>query len=357
MVAPGRPGPATPILQWLGWLRRGAGWCRVRVIETHASGRLPAVVAHADWSVDPGKRWVACAAHEGGGRYRALMPGPAGPLPDLFGGLRRSAACPGAVLFGFDFPLGLPLAYARRAGVEDFRRLLPTLGRGAWRDFFSVAERAEEVSLARPFYPARAGKRGTVARRHLVEGLGLGSYDDLLRRCDRAGGRRTAACAMFWTLGPQQVGKAAIVGWRDLLIPALRGSHDLALWPFDGGLGELLAGRDIVAAETYPAEVYGHLGLGFGTGAGGKRAQAARAAQAPRLLQRAGDLGLGLDRRLRDAIADGFGPAPDGEDPFDATVGLLGMVNVVLGRRPAGAPGDAGVRRIEGWILGQMEAV
>jgi len=318
-----------------------------------ASNRLPAVVGHADWSVDPGKRWVARAVHEGGGRYRALMPGPAGPLSGLLDGLRQGADRPGPVLFGFDFPLGLPCSYARRAGIDDFRRLLPTLGRGAWRSFFSVAERPEQVGLARPFYPAKAGTRGTVARRHLIDGLGLGSYDDLLRRCDKAGGGRPAACAMFWTLGPQQVGKAAIVGWRNLLIPALRGGHDLALWPFDGDLGELLASRDMVVAETYPAEIYGHLGLGFGTGAGGKRVQSARAAQAPRLLQQARRLGLGLDRRLRDAIADGFGPAPDGEDPFDATVGLLGMVNVVVGGRPAGAPGDAEVRRIEGWSLGQ----
>jgi hypothetical protein len=320
-----------------------------------AEGRLPAVIAHADWSVDPGKRWLARAVLGGGGRHHATAPAPVGPLPDLFDGLRRSAARPGPVLFGFDFPLGLPLAYARRAGVEDFRDLLPGLGRGAWRGFFDVAERAEEVGLARPFYPAKAGKRGTVARRHLLDGLGLGSYEDLLRRCDRAGGERPAACAMFWTLGPQQVGKAAIVGWRDLLIPALRSGRDLALWPFDGDLEDLLAGHECVAAETYPAEVYRHLGLDFGAGTGGKRSQAARVAQAPRLMQQARDLGLGLDPALDAAIAAGFGAAPDGEDPFDAVVGLLGMLNVVRGGRPAGAPADAQVRRVEGWILGQHE--
>lgn len=316
--------------------------------------RPPAVIAHADWSVDPGKRRVARAVREGGG-YRALAPGPAGPLPELFEGLRRSAATAGPVLFGFDFPLGLPLAYARRAGITDFRALLPELGRGAWRDFFSVAERPEEVSLTRPFYPARAGPRGTVARRHLIDGLGLASYRALLRRCDLPGADRPAACAMFWTLGPQQVGKAAIVGWRDLLIPALRGGRDLGLWPFDGDLDALLVRHGLVAAETYPAEVYRHLGLRFGGPGGGKRTRTARAAQAPRLLERARDLGLGLDRELADAIAAGFGAGPDGEDPFDAVVGLLGMVAVVRGERPAGAPAEPDVRRIEGWILGQRE--
>jgi len=34
-------------------------------------------------------------------------------------------------------------------------------------------------------------------------------------------------------------------------------------------------------------------------------------------------------------------------------VGLLGMLNVVLGRRPSGEPDDPLVRRLEGWILGQ----
>ena len=110
-----------------------------------------------------------------------------------------------------------------------------------------------------------------------------------------------------------------------------------------------------MVAETYPAEVYGHLGLwpGDGLRRGSKRLQAARAGPASRLLALAGSLNLRLDAGLREAISDGFGPSPDGEDPFDATVGLLGMVNVALGRRRPGPPCDPEIRRIEGWILGQ----
>ncbi len=317
-------------------------------------GDLPAVVAHADWSLDPRKRWVARAVHEGGGLYRALAPEPAGDLPTFLDDLRRQTARPGALLLGVDFPLGLPLAYARHAGVSDFARLFPELGRGRWRDFFRVAECAEEIGLARPFYPARPGPRGTVARKHLPERLGLPAYGALLRRCDQASEARRAACVLFWTLGPQQVGKAAIVGWRDLLIPALRDGRDLALWPFDGSLGPLLAERDIVAAETYPGEIYGHLGLNEAGGrAFGKRRQAARAERGPRLLERLRRLGIRPEPALRGALLDGFGPAGDGEDPFDAAVGLTGMLNVVLGGRPAGAPEDPEIRRIEGWILGQ----
>ena len=46
---------------------------------------------------------------------------------------------------------------------------------------------------------------------------------------------------MFWTLGGNQVGKAMIVGWRDLLAPARRAGGDVAIWPFDGALAELMS--------------------------------------------------------------------------------------------------------------------
>lgn len=313
---------------------------------------LPAVVAHADWSVDPGKRWVAAAILGGDGGYRATAPRLVGPLPEFLDGLAARAGPEGAVLLGFDFPLGLPARYAARAGVDDFRALLPRLGQGRWRDFFQVAGTRDEVSPARPFYPAKAGPRGTVSRRHLVEGLGLEAYGDLLRRCDEAtaDGRRAAA-AMFWTLGPQQVGKAAITAWRDLLIPALNSGRELAIWPFDGPLAGLVAPGRIVVAETYPGEVYGHLGIAFS--GGGKRSQAARAANAPILRGRARDLGVALERPFGALIAEGFGAGPAGEDPFDATVGLLGMLNVVRGRRAPGEHPDPLTRAVEGWILGQ----
>jgi hypothetical protein len=48
---------------------------------------------------------------------------------------------------------------------------------------------------------------------------------------------------------------------------------------------------------------------------------------------------------LVEAIQDGFGPAKDGEDPFDAVVGLFLMLDVLLGYRQDGAPDDEAVRR------------
>ena len=62
-----------------------------------------------------------------------------------------------------------------------------------------------------------------------------------------------------------------------------------------------------------------------------------------------------LTSRLGATIADGFGTVADGEDRFDAVVGLFGMLDVALGNRPSGEPDDD-TTRIEGWILGQPSA-
>jgi hypothetical protein len=248
----------------------------------------------------------------------------------------------GPILLGFDFPIGLPRAYAKQKGIEDF-----VVGLTSFEDqFYDVATRLDELGPKRPFYPYSPGGR---SKRHLVEGLNL-TWRELLRRCDRASGTRPEACALFWTHGPKQVGKAAITGWRDLLTPALRDGLDLGLWPFDGRLDELLARHRFVVAETYPAEFYRHLGLDL---KGGKGEQTVRRCNAPPLLARANAAGIELDPVLRAQIEDGFGADRRGDDRFDAVIGLFGMLNVVLCRRPAGDPDDDDVRRLEGWILGQ----
>ncbi len=213
---------------------------------------LPSLIAHADWSIHPSKRWLARAALQPEGRYVAFAPEPVGPLDRLCSRLGQEAGS-GHVLLGFDFPIGLPRAYAELAGIANFTAALKQFD----ERFYTVAGREDEICLDRPFYPLRpSGCR----RQQLLAGLGL-AWSDLLRRCDRASETRPAACALFWTLGAQQVGKAAITGWRDVLAPALQAGVDLALWPFQGSLNELLARHRFVVAETYPAEVYGHLRL------------------------------------------------------------------------------------------------
>ena len=306
----------------------------------------PALVAHADWSTGPEKRWLAAAVRQGDGRYRLAPTTRIGPLEDFWRSLEETGE---RALLGFDFPLGLPRAYAGCSGIDDFVEVLPRFGEGRWRRFYDVASRPAEIGLERPFYPARPGG---CRRQELLDGLGLAEWSDLLRRCDRRSAARNAACALFWTLGGSQVGKAAIAGWRDLLAPALRAGLDVALWPFQGPLDGLLARHRYVVAETYPAEVYGHLDLALRRH-GGKRSQAARRANAGRLLAQLQRLAVAAEPAARAEIADGFGAGASGEDRFDAVVGLLGMLNIVLGGRPSGEPDDPLVRRIEGWILGQ----
>jgi len=246
---------------------------------------------------------------------------------------RRSA------VVGFDFPIGVPSPYAAKCGIASFLELLPQLGWKEWRDFFTPADAPDEITLHRPFYP-RTAKKGS-AHQHLVDGLGVASMNELRRLCELGRHGRGPAEVLFWTLGPKQVGKAAIAGWREILIPARR---EIRLWPFEGSLEELVTGRGVVVCETYPAEFYGHFGIGAA-----KAAADARVVAAPSVTAACADLGIEVDQRLAVEIGRGFAS----EDAYDAFVGLIGMINVILGNRPA-APGlDPGLLQVEGWILGQ----
>jgi hypothetical protein len=227
------------------------------------------------------------------------------------------------------------------------------LGTPPWETFIDVARSKADISLHRPFYPHAAG--GT-RRRHLVDALGLASEDDLYRRCDVATGRR--ACPLFWTLGSNQVGKGALTGWREVVMPA-RTKGSVSLWPFDGTLAELLGKRQAVIVETYPGDVYSYVGatLPATSDGRGKRVQASRAQSAPGVLAWTRKAGVDLTSMLEAEIRNGFGADDDGEDRFDATVGVLGMLAVLLGLRAENLPIEATVRQVEGWILGRVARV
>jgi hypothetical protein len=305
---------------------------------------LPHLVAHADWSTDPRKRWAAWAALREDGCYQV-----AGldcdVTRDLSGFRRWMLAAERPALFGFDFPIGLPVRYAARADIPDFLSFLSALDNAS--DFYRVAALADDISLRRPFYPARPG--GT-SQLHLLEKLGL-TRTDLYRRCDLAGSGRPAAAPLFWTMGAQQVGKAAIVGWRDVLGPLLR-AGDVAVWPFSGTFSQLMLSEKRMVVEAYPAEYYRHLALPIVSG-GSKRSQSTRQACGARLLEWAAEHQVDIPEAIADRIRDGFGNRASGEDPFDAVVGLFGMLNVLLGGRTLYEPDDADIRGIEGWIFGQ----
>lgn len=304
----------------------------------------PTLVAHCDWSAGPRGRRVCVARRDGGGDgvggWRVSAPAPVGDP----GALLRGLTAEGPALVGVDFPIGVPAAYAARVGIADAREAIARLGRPDWRAL--VAERPEDVSPSRPFYPMRPGG---ARRDHLSAGLGL-AFHDLLRRCDHGCGARPDACVMFWTMGGQQVGKGMLSGWAELVRPALE--RGAALWPFDGDLPDLLAGRSLTLAETYPADclrqLRAHPGRGFG-----KRKAADRAAVfRDRLEPVAAGLGATLSPEARSEGLAGFPESRD--DGFDALVGALAMIRTV-DRGEETAPADPVVRRIEGWMLGYAE--
>jgi hypothetical protein len=303
------------------------------------------LAAHADWSVDVRKRWLTLARRSGDG-WRVADPCPVGEVGTLLARL-AALADGGAVAFGVDFPLGLPRAYAARHAREaDFPAFLRGLANRPM--FFEVCATLEEVSADRPFYPAR-GVAGMTRAAHAAA-LGLGGADGLSRACDRATAERPAGAPLFWTLGANQSGKAAIAAWRDLLLPALASANPPALWPFAGPFRALLQPGRIVLAETYPAEALRHLGL---TLAGSKRRQADRAAIAAPLCAAMHRLAARPDGALAAAIADGFDADAAGEDRFDSVLGVLAVLNVLASNRPDTPPDDPWLTRWEGWVLGQ----
>jgi Protein of unknown function (DUF429) len=303
------------------------------------------IAAHADWSVDPRKRWAAIARREAG-TWRLAAPVPVGDVA-TFPARLCAMADGGAVALGVDMPLGLPRAYAAVLPERDFPHFLTTVATRP--DFFRVSTSIAEVGLGRPFYPAR-GVAGMTRAAHALA-LGFQGAHGLSRACDRATAERPAGAPLFWTLGANQSGKAAIAAWRDMLLPNLASDADsVRLWPFAGAFRALLAPGKVTLAETYPAEALRHLGMVLN---GSKRRQADRAAVAARLRAVMAALAVQPDPGLELAIAAGFGSDAAGEDRFDCILGVLCVLNVLAGNRPDTAPADTWVRRWEGWVLGQ----
>ena len=305
------------------------------------------IAVHADWSSDPKKRWMTCARPSSGG-WRVSAAEPVGNLADWTQRLRARAQG-GCVALGVDLPLGLPRLYAERHAVEaDFPEFLR--GLALRPGFFSVCAALDEISADRPFYPAR-GVAGMTRASHAAA-LGLGDARGLSRACDRATAKRPAGAPLFWTLGANQTGKAAISAWRDWLLPAFAAGESIRLWPFEGRFHELLAPGAVVAAETYPADSLRQRGL---TLAGSKRRQSDRAAIADALFAELKAANATSDDELAHAIANGFGADASGEDRFDTLLGLLGLLAVLDGRQPDFVPDDPAIARWEGWVLGQTE--
>jgi hypothetical protein len=134
-------------------------------------------------------------------------------------------------------------------------------------------------------------------------------FESLYRLCEKAHYNRHSACPLFWTIGCQQVGKAAISGWKDLLSPAFEDHpSSLKIWPFPENFQQIIKPSNIVVVETYPAEFYRHLGLSFsGPERKRKRSQEDRKEFSSKLSGWALQHNLDLDDSIIEAGTDGFG--------------------------------------------------
>jgi hypothetical protein len=309
------------------------------------SARLdPSLAAHADWSVDPRKRWITIARRTALG-WTLTAPRPVGDVATLLMRLTEEAEG-GAVALGADLPIGLPRSYAATRSEADFPAFLRSAG--LLPDFFTVCATLDDIRPDRPFYPAR-GIAGMSRLSHAIA-LGLTDASGLSRACDRATAERPAGAPLFWTLGANQSGKAAIAAWKHLILPALTDQAKLRLWPFEGPFRSLLAPGSVTLAETYPAEALRHLGMKM---RGSKRRHADRCATAGALMTAMDQQSAAPDDAMRQAILDGFDRHASGEDRFDSVLGVLCVLNVLAGHRPDTAPDDPWIHRWEGWVLGQ----
>lgn len=286
---------------------------------------------------------MARAYNVEGERYAVSPPEPVGDASTLIERLVGPLSAPATVLVGFDFPIGLPREYATLAGLDSFREALGLLGRGRWSSFFEVSD---DPVIARPFGP-KANLKNGLTRDQLARALGLASKEGLYRLCDRKTSSRPPAEALFFTRFSKQVGRAAISGWRDVLVPRVR---DLRLWPFDGSLAELLETAGVVIAEIYPAEALQHLAPKLGRGVGQSKAQrSARQAAGRELVRTLPSQSIELTSAARYDLELGC----RSDDDFDAIVGLFAMILTVQGKLSTAVPDEPAVLSIEGWILGQ----
>jgi hypothetical protein len=309
------------------------------------SPRIPGVVVAADWSSRPEHR-IECAAVWRDGHYVVSAPDSVGDSGTFLKRIESRRPNEGGVLIGFDFPIGLPIAYAEQAGIESFYQGLGLFGqRGKWKTFYQVSNASSQYQ---PFYPLLPVQRGQVRRKVLEESLGL-TWDELLRECERATADRRAACPLFWTLGGNQVGRAAIHGWQNVLVPCI---FRIKLWPFDGTLRELISAGHTVVAEIYPAEACAQMGIRFGQGQGLRKTRGADRQSTVGKIEnwiKTHNIPVLLEPLAQEAFMTGF----DSDDHYDAFVGLLSMIEVVLRELVNYEPADDQVRQVEGWILGQ----
>ena len=203
----------------------------------------------ADWSKEPRKR----SAHVAMPRMRRIRrdESTSWTLAELLRLAREMNEKAGPALVGMDLVLGVPAGYWRMlreaADGRPPRHFLDWLsGLDPESKFFHEVRSPDHWGPDRPFFAGRKGAGGRTNFTEKVEG-------NMLRRVDKA----TGAKLLFAVRGmPGTVGSATRALWRELIPLLKERDRDFAVWPFEGALPELLSGRGIVLAESYPRLAY-----------------------------------------------------------------------------------------------------
>lgn len=240
------------------------------------------LISHCDWSKSAHKRWMTTVVLRADGDFSASGPERIDNPGQLISSLRDRVLPRGAILVGFDFPIGLPASYASSVRVCDFPSVLPTLGKTPfWNELNEIARTHQEIRPHRPSLPPlpRWHQASAPARRS-----GCGSARRPPQKMRQGASRQETRVSVLLDLRGA-AGRAATSGWCEVLAPALQQDpNHFFVWPFGGGSIERLQAGSVVVAETYPAEYYRHLGVRFGPGVGGKSSRDARRANAAVLI-------------------------------------------------------------------------
>ena len=279
----------------------------------------------ADWSKQPTKREVY-AAWPAERRVSRLLP-PAGgwTVALVLAAAEGLRALAGSVLVGFDAPIGVPESFLRAVGGANFPAWLRSIA-GNER-FFEPLPNPGRWSVKRPFVriPAGEGSRRAFEKRLRRRGF------ETLRKIDALAHAKPAFIASGI---PGSVGSATSDIWRGLAAALRAKATGPALWPFDGRLAELAAGRRLVVGEIYPRLAYAlaaapNVAKDLHPIAVAKSRPALRAVFLERVSAWAGRAGVAIDD---------LGPARDSEDAFDACVTAAALLRCQLEGTPLSDP-------------------
>jgi hypothetical protein len=184
-------------------------------------------IVNCEWHSDQALRRLTLATKQDG-KWLITSPEPVGDPSTLLGRVRERVGNESRLLVGLAFPIGVPLAYARRVGISNFRDWAVQLGNGAWRRFFKMNQSLSELNFHQPIGSGCLGEQGFP---QMLRRLGIAEWQDAWRLCDPKYGTVGTERCLFWPVCPQSAGRSVISGWRDLLIPRIAtGNPGIGLW-------------------------------------------------------------------------------------------------------------------------------